>query len=82
MVRPGPVDLGIWDCARPDQLVLPLDVHTGRQARRFHLLERAQDDWRAVQELTAACRSLDPSDPARYDYALFGLGAYGGESLE
>ena len=82
MVRPGPVDLGNWNCARRDQLVLPLDVHTGRQARRLGMLERTQDDWRAVQELTAACRTLDPTDPVRYDYALFGLGAYAGERIE
>ena len=81
MVRPGPVDLGLWGGVRPDQLVIPLDVHTGRQARRLGMLTRTQDDWRAVQELTAACRALCPEDPARYDYALFGLGAYGGAPL-
>jgi uncharacterized protein (TIGR02757 family) len=77
MVRPGPVDFGQWRAVRPDQLVLPLDVHTGRQARALGLLQREQDDWRAVHELTAACRRLDPADPCRYDFALFGLGAYG-----
>ena len=81
MVRGGPVDLGLWRGVRPDQLVIPLDVHTGRQARRLGLLTRTQDDWRAVQELTAACRALCPDDPARYDYALFGLGAYGGAPI-
>lgn len=82
MVRPGPVDLGLWTCVRPAQLVVPLDVHTGRQARRLGLLARRQDDWRAALALTEACRALCPSDPARYDFALFGLGAYGGEELE
>ena len=77
MVRPGPVDFGQWTAVRPDQLVLPLDVHTGRQARKLGLLHRRQDDWRAVRELTDACSLLDPADPCRYDYALFGLGAYG-----
>ena len=81
MVRPGPVDLGLWTAARPDQLVLPLDVHTGRQARRLGLLARPQDDWAAVMELTAVCRALCPEDPARYDYALFGLGAYEGREI-
>jgi uncharacterized protein (TIGR02757 family) len=81
MVRPGPVDLGLWTCARPAQLVVPLDVHTGRQARKLGLLTRPQDDWRAALELTAACRALDPADPVRYDYALFGLGAYGGAEI-
>jgi uncharacterized protein (TIGR02757 family) len=77
MVRPGPVDLGLWTRIAPAQLVLPLDVHSGRQARAWGLLERAQDDWRAAAALTAACRRLDPADPCRYDFALFGAGVYG-----
>ena len=81
MTRTGPVDLGVWGGVRPDQLVLPLDVHTGRQARRLGLLSRRQDDWRAVQELTDICRTLCPEDPARYDFALFGLGAYDGRPI-
>lgn len=81
MVRPGPVDLGLWTGVKPSQLVLPLDVHTGRQARRLGLLTRRYDDWKAVQEVTANLRALDAADPARYDYALFGLGAYDGQPL-
>ena len=76
MVRPGPVDFGIWTAIRPDQLVLPLDVHAGRQARALGLVTRTQNDWRAVQELTHNCRRLCPADPARYDFAFFGVGAY------
>lgn len=81
MTRPGPVDLAVWDGVHPSQLVLPLDVHTGRQARRLGLLRRPTDDWRAVQEITDVCRALCPDDPARYDFALFGLGAYKGEPI-
>ncbi|MGI9174939.1 MAG: TIGR02757 family protein [Rhodothermales bacterium] len=81
MVRPGPVDLGIWQAIKLDQLVLPLDVHAGRQARALGLLTRKADDWRAALELTQACRALCPEDPARYDFAFFGVGAYG-ESLD
>ena len=79
MVRPGPVDFGLWTRIAPKQLVLPLDVHTGRQARALGLLDRKQDDWRAALELTERCRSFDPEDPCRYDFALFGSGAYGHE---
>jgi len=79
MVRPGPIDFGQWTSIRPDQLVLPLDVHTGRQARLLGLLERPTNDWRAAIELTKTCRGLSPTDPARYDFALFGSGAYGVE---
>lgn len=77
MVRPGPVDLGLWTRIRPDQLLLPLDVHSGRQARALGLVTRKTDDWRAVLELTDACRAFAPNDPARYDFALFGPGAFG-----
>ncbi len=80
MVRPGPVDLGIWTTPSPADLVLPLDVHSGRQARAAGLLTRKQNDWRAVQELTAICRQLRPQDPSAYDFAFFGVGS-SGESL-
>ncbi|MFK7847973.1 MAG: TIGR02757 family protein [Rhodothermales bacterium] len=81
MVRPGPVDLGIWTAVKPDQLVLPLDVHAGRQARVLGMLDRTQNDWRAALELTNNCVKICPEDPARYDYAFFGSGAYG-EALD
>ena len=77
MVRPGPVDLGIWQTIRPHQLLLPLDVHVGRQARAWGLLQRKANDWKAVQELTERCRMLDARDPVRYDFALFGSAIYG-----
>ena len=77
MARPGPVDLGIWNRIRTNQLMLPLDVHSGRQARRLNMLDRSYDDWVACEELTRNCRRLSPDDPARYDFAFFGLGVYG-----
>jgi uncharacterized protein (TIGR02757 family) len=79
MVRPGPVDFGIWSSISPADLILPLDVHSGRQARSLGLVSRPTNDWRAAQELTAACKTLSPADPARYDFAFFGAGAYGVE---
>lgn len=81
MVRSGPVDLGIWNNIPSSKLVLPLDVHTGRQARKFGLLSRKQNDWKATLELTKTCRSFSAEDPARYDLALFGLGAYQGRVI-
>lgn len=78
MVRQNsPVDLGIWTKISPSQLILPLDVHSGRQARKLGILSRTQDDWQAAYELTEACRAFDPLDPCRYDFAFFGLGVYG-----
>ncbi len=82
MVRPGPVDLGIWKTIQPNQLLLPLDIHSGRQARRLGLLQSNSNDLKSVIELTKVCRKLNQDDPARYDYALFGLGAYGNPFIE
>lgn len=71
------VDFGIWTRIRPDQLIMPIDVHVGRVGRVLGLLTRPQTDWRAAIELTDTLRQLDPSDPVRYDFALFGLGVEG-----
>ena len=70
----SPVDLGLMDFMPQSELMIPLDVHVARQARAIGLLSRTYNDWWAVQELTEALRLLDPEDPAKYDYALFGLG--------
>lgn len=68
------VDFGIWNRISPSQLLIPLDVHVDRVARRLGLLSRPQTDWLAVLELTENLRKFDPGDPARYDFALFGMG--------
>lgn len=68
------VDFGIWNRILPSMLCCPLDVHSGRTARRLGLLGRKQNDWQAVIELTKALKEFDPEDPVKYDFALFGLG--------
>lgn len=73
------VDFGLWGGIPMAKLVLPLDVHTGRTARAFGLLQRKQNDWRAVQEVTAHLREIAPEDPVLLDFALFGLGVYAGK---
>ncbi len=70
------VDFGLWKCIKAEQLYIPLDVHTGRVARRLGLLKRKQNDWRSVVELTKALRRIDPQDPVRLDFALFGMGVF------
>lgn len=69
------VDFGIWKNISPAHLSIPLDVHSGNVARQLGMLTRKQNDARAVEELDAMLRKLDPADPVKYDYALFGLGA-------
>ena len=68
------VDFGIWDSIPASALYLPLDVHSGNIGRKLGLLKRKQNDWKAVEEITANLRLLDPSDPTRFDFALFGAG--------
>ena len=78
MVRPNDrgVDFGIWKQIPTSILSCPLDVHSARNARQLGLLNRTQNDWKAVEELDDALRLFDPNDPVKYDYALFGLGVY------
>ena len=80
MVRPNNrgVDFGVWNRIPASLLSCPLDVHSGRVARKLGLLNRRQDDWKAVAELDLSLRKLDSKDPVKYDYALFGLGVFEG----
>lgn len=70
------VDFGIWKKLSPAQLSCPLDVHSGNVARKLGLLHRKQNDAKALAELDTSLRKLDPDDPVKYDFALFGLGAF------
>jgi uncharacterized protein (TIGR02757 family) len=68
------VDFGIWKKISPSQLICPCDVHVERVARKLKLIRSRQLNWQTALELTANLRSLDPIDPVKYDFALFGLG--------
>jgi uncharacterized protein (TIGR02757 family) len=68
------VDFGIWKKISPAQLICPVDLHVARVARRLGLITRDQTDWRCAMELTGKLRDMDPLDPVKYDFALFGLG--------
>lgn len=70
------VDFGIWENIPMSELHLPLDVHTGNIARKLGMLSRTQNDWRALSELQTHLVAMDPIDPVKYDFALFGLGVY------
>lgn len=70
------VDFGLWKSIPAGALYLPLDLHTGNVSRKLGLLQRKQNDWKAVEEVTQQLRLLDPQDPVKYDFALFGLGIF------
>lgn len=71
------VDFGLWKTIPASALYLPLDVHSGNMSRALGLLSRTQNDWKAVEEVTAALRRFDADDPVKYDFALFGAGIDG-----
>lgn len=68
------VDFGIWNKLKPAELICPCDLHVDRVARKLKLITRKQTDWQTAVELTQNLRELDPTDPVKYDFALFGLG--------
>ncbi|CCG53092.1 Protein of unknown function [Flavobacterium indicum GPTSA100-9 = DSM 17447] len=72
------VDFGIWKSIPMSALSCPLDVHSGNVARKLGILNRKQNDAKALQELDENLRKLDKNDPVKYDFALFGLGVFEG----
>jgi len=70
------VDFGTWKGITMAELICPLDVHSGRVARKLGLLRRKQNDWKAAVELTSSLKRFDSADPVKYDFALFGLGVF------
>ncbi len=67
------IDFGLWKYIPTHKLICPLDLHSGRAARKLGLLHRTQNDRKAAEELTESLKKLDPLDPVKYDIALFHL---------
>ena len=79
MVREPPVDLGLWkDFIRRESLIMPLDAHVLKQARKLKLLKKESATMATARKLTAIMSEVFPGDPLRGDFALFGQGRSGG----
>lgn len=75
VVRPDDgVDLGLWRCVQPAQLVLPLDRHIVAMIRQLGWVSRRTVDYRMARTATDVLLRLDADDPLRYDFALCHLG--------
>lgn len=70
------VDFGLWQAISPSILSCPLDLHSGNVARKLGLIVRPQNDAKSLHQLDEKLRQLDPVDPVKYDFALFGLGVF------
>lgn len=74
------VDLGIWTWYDKKNLLIPLDTHVMQEATKFSLIEPASSgkpksaSLKTAIELTKKLGEVFPDDPARGDFALFGLG--------
>ena len=75
-VRNDLADFGIWKKIKASDLLPPIDVHSAKTARELGLLERKQNDWNAVIELANNLKAIDENDPVKYDYVLYGVGAF------
>lgn len=74
MVRCDEVDPGGWKSIDRSRLIVPVDTHMHRIARRLGLTARNAADQRTALEITAAFRMIEPDDPVRFDFALTRLG--------
>jgi len=70
------VDFGIWKSIPSSSLMIPLDVHTGNIATKLGLISTKQFSWKTNEELISRLQKFDQNDPDKYDFALFGLGAF------
>lgn len=76
MVRQNsPVDLGLWKWASAKDLLVPLDVHVMKESERLGLLApKSSPSAKTALSLTRKMTQIWPDDPAKGDFALFGLG--------
>lgn len=68
------VDFGIWQSMDPTDLLIPLDTHVFKMAKRLGMTKRSQADRKAAEEITSALRTIWNDDPCKGDFALFGYG--------
>ena len=74
MVRRDALDLGVWTRVSPSKLIVPLDTHVIRVGKALRLTRYMSPGWRMARDITASLRTLEPSDPVKYDYSLCHLG--------
>ncbi len=73
-IRKSEVDIGIWNFIPKSELLIPLDTHVAKISRSLGLLNRNDNGYESVIELTNKLKEFDSSDPVKYDFALFGYG--------
>ena len=74
MVRRDEVDLGVWTRLSPARLIVPLDTHIIRLGRCLRLTRYVSPGWKMAADITASLRTLDATDPVRFDFSICHVG--------
>ena len=74
MVRRDEVDLGVWTRLSPARLIVPLDTHVIRLGRCLRLTRYVSPGWKMAADITASLRTLDATDPVRFDFSICHVG--------
>lgn len=71
MVRPQDgIDLGLWPEIPPSKLLIPLDIHVYRFARRFRLSPYKTARWEVSSQVTDFLKLLSKEDPVKFDFPI------------
>lgn len=70
MIRKDAIDPGIWKGISPAKLIIPLDTHIFKLAKRINATKRNDTAMKTALEITSFFRKLEPEDPVKYDFAL------------
>ena len=74
MVRSDDVDPGLWKSLDRARLIVPLDVHMARLCRILGLHDSNSVSLSTAIKVTENFRRIEPTDPAKYDFALSRIG--------
>lgn len=74
MIRKDELDLGLWSGVDKKDLILPLDTHTFKVSKSLGLLSRDAYDLKSALMISEKLKEFDPSDPIKYDFALYRIG--------
>ena len=74
MVRDDDVDTGLWKSVDKAKLIVPIDIHMSRLCRILGFYDHKTISLSAALKITDSFKQIEPSDPAKYDFALSRIG--------
>jgi len=74
MIRKDDVDFGLWTKFNKTELMMPIDTHILRFAKNNQVIMNESASRKNLETVSAFFRTLNPNDPAKYDFALTRLG--------